>query len=191
MMGNQFDQIDPRLLIQKARAGDREAFGYLYQRYYAPVFRYVYFRIRRKEDAEDLTETVFLRTYQSIEKFNYIGQEFLAYLFIVARNLVIDFWRRKKELPLDDQILSKEDYPEDELERDEKSRIIHQAIQGLNTMQQEVVILKFIEELPNNEIAKMLGRSEEAIRQIQCRALKALRERLKEIDSVESFDTKV
>jgi len=94
---------------------------------------------------------------------------------------VIDYWRKKKEVDISDieeifeNIPSSGKTPEESLESYEIAEKVKQAIKNLTDEQQEVIILKFINDLSNKEIAELIGKSEEAIRQLQCRALKALR----------------
>lgn len=176
--------MDPKELIEKAKVGDKEAFGKLYELYYLPVFRYIYFRLKRKEDTEDLVQIVFLKVYRSIEKYEDRGQQPLAYFFTVARTTVIDYLRKKQNLKLyenfEDEKKEKID-PEKISELNEQARIVGNAIQTLDGNQREVVLLKFIVGLSNSEIAKQLGKSEDTIRQIQHRALKNLERKLKSL----------
>lgn len=165
-----------------AKEGNKEAFEQIYHLYFAPIYRYIYFRVRSKEMAEDLTQTVFLKVYQSISRFR-ARQDFspLAYFFTVARNVVIDYWRKKKEVILDQENLSWLDMErQDKTLSDVKVKIeakdlIQDGLKQLNPEQQEVIILRFIDELSNKEIAALLGKTEVAVRQLQCRALKILR----------------
>lgn len=106
----------------------------------------------------------------------------LAYFFTVAKNTVIDYWRKKREVSLDraEEIPSVEKNPQKAVENKEIGRTIEQAIGHLTDEQQEVIVLKFINELDTREISVLLDKSEEAVRQIQCRALKTMRQYLKE-----------
>jgi RNA polymerase sigma-70 factor (ECF subfamily) len=98
---------------------------------------------------------------------------------------VIDYWRTKKEIRLDDpesvfeKIPDKANNPIELAEKKEASQAVHRAIQQLTEIQQEVIVLKFINDTPNKDIAELIGKTEEAVRQLQCRALKALRQILK------------
>jgi len=110
----------------------------------------------------------------------------LAYFFAVARNTVIDYWRtRKNNIQIDDpksstqNIVKEDDNPQKIYQEKETQLVISKAINQLTDAQQEVIILKFINNLSNKEIACLLEKSEEAIRQIQCRALKSIRDYLK------------
>lgn len=176
--------MEPRKLIEKAREGDKEAFGKLYELYYLPVYRYIHFRIDKKEDAQDLVQIVFLKVYQSIERYQERGKEPLSYFFTVARNTVIDYLRKKRELKLyeDSNIEEREkDNPEKISEVNEEARIVGNAIRNLNEDQKEVILLKFMAGLSNTQTAEQLNKKEDAIRQIQHRALKILKNKLKKI----------
>lgn len=174
--------MDPRKLIELAKKGDKEAFGKLYESYYVPVYRYIYFRIRKKGDTQDLVQMVFLKIYQSIDKYKDTGKDPLAYFFTVARNTMIDYLRKRKELNLYDFVeieAQSKDNPEEIAGKTETKEIIEKAILNLKNDQKEVVIMKFMIGLSNDKIAKQLGKSEDAIRQIQHRALEILRKKIK------------
>ena|SRR5579884_834426 len=173
--------MDPKKLIDKAKNGDKDAYGQLYSEFYLPVFRYIYFRINQKEEAEDLTQTVFLKAYTSIERYQSRSVDPLAYFYTIARNVVIDYYRRKKELSLESnlgqamEIPDKKENIEATFIQKENAEKVQQAISKLPLDQKEVIILKFINDLNNAEIARLLGKNEATIRQIQHRALKALK----------------
>lgn len=173
-------------LVERAQNGDTGAFATIYQTFFTPIFRYVYIRVKNKAQAEDLTQTVFLKTFQSIKNFKEQGRPLLAYLFTIARNAVIDHWRKEKSRAGDDPEEVFKNIPDSKINveetLDDKKEIksVKEALWNLTRDQQEVINLKFIAELSNKETAKIMGKSEEAIRQLQCRALKALREYLKQ-----------
>lgn len=181
------DFDDPQEIIRQAKKGDRKAFERLYKMYYVPIFRYIYLRIRNKQETEDIVQEVFMKIYGSIESYQDQGKDSLAYFFTIARNKVIDSYRKKKNVSLDEnlvvfeQLESHYDNPEELFEQNENARIVNLAIQSLNDTQKEVVIMKYINGLSNNQIAQILGRKEDAIRQIQHRALKVLKQRLEGI----------
>jgi len=177
---------NPKVLIQLAKEGDPEAFGRLYELYFTPIFRYIYIRVKDKGISEDLVQDVFLKIHKSIYGFQEKGKDPLAYFFTIARNTVIDFWKKKKDLIADDptevfdKLKDESANPIDFAERRETEKAVRQAIGKLSDDRQDVIILKFIEGFSNREIAKMLGKSEESVRQLQCRALRNLRAHLKD-----------
>ncbi|MDD5430786.1 MAG: sigma-70 family RNA polymerase sigma factor [Candidatus Pacebacteria bacterium] len=183
MIGNKSEK-NPKLLMDLAKKGDNNAFAELYDMYFKPVFRYIYLRLKNKRDSEDLAQTVFLKFYKSVSGFREKGKSPLAYFFTIARNSIIDFWRKKKEVRLEDVEEAMEQTPaaedtQSEVLRDEAAGAINKTLENLSEEQQEVIILKFMNELTNKEIAGLLGKNEEAVRQLQCRALKLLKQHLK------------
>lgn len=175
---------DPLSLMMRAKEGDGEAFGRLYELYFVPVSRYISLRVKQKEDARDLTQEVFMRVYQAAHGFSNEQKPPLAYFFTVARNAVIDYWRKDRTVLFENPTVLEAVADEREgiqgaMEKKEIGDALRNAIGHLTEDQQEVIVLKFINEVPNRDIAALLGKSEEAIRQLQCRALKALRHDLK------------
>lgn len=178
--------IDPRELMRKAKEGDAEAFGKLYEQFFVPVFRYIYLRVKDREAAEDLTQEVFIKVFQSVGRFDERGKAPLAFFFTTARNLVIDSWRKKKTATTDLEKLELQDLrprPDEVLQNKEATAEVMKTLKDLPDEQQEVLVLKFINELSNKEIAVIIQKSEQAVRQIQCRGLKALR-RNKTVESM-------
>ncbi|MEK7554686.1 MAG: sigma-70 family RNA polymerase sigma factor [Patescibacteria group bacterium] len=178
---NERENIDFRGLVRKAKDGDGEAFGMLYEQYFTPVYRYIYFRVRRKEEAEDLTQTVFVKAFEAMPRFRDIGKDPLAFFFTVARNTVINHWRKKHDVLPDDpdatfrSVPDSGPGPERSAETNERLRLVWGAMSELTKEQREVITLRFVNELSNREIAAMLGKTEEAIRQLQARGLKSIR----------------
>lgn len=180
MTENPVNHNEEYLLLERAKDGDTSAFGTLYQLYFAPTYRYIFFRVKHTEEAEDLTQSVFVRVYATIVDYEHRGKPLLAYLYTVARNIIIDYWRKKKSIIMDDpeRLQTEIDAVHKilpELQDPFDTKILHTAIEQLTDDQQEVVVLRFLNDLPNRDIAEQLGKSEEAIRQLQSRALKALR----------------
>lgn len=178
-------QDDPKKLMQLAKEGDKEAYGRIYELYFVPIFRYIYFRVKDKDVANDLTQTVFLKVFSALPNFKEQDKSPLAYFYTVSRNAVIDYWRAKNNARLENSeeiLLNIPDKSENQLEIMENKEIgeaVRRAIHGLTEIQQDVIILKFINDMPNKDIAELLGKSEEAVRQLQSRAIKALRQIMK------------
>ena len=173
-------------LVQKAQQGDSSAFSKLYNHYLTPIFRFVYFRVRSSEDAEDLSQHIFLKVWGALPEFGREGTSFSAWLYRIARNTVIDYWRKKKDIPLDpvspifhnQRDLSND--PNQQAALKEDAEFLRSSLHILKEDQQTVLTLKFLEGLSNAEIAEIMQKSEGAIRQIQSRALKVLRHHFKE-----------
>ena len=172
---------DPKELVMRAKAGSGEAFAKLYEQYFTPIYRYIYFRVRRKEEAEDLTQAVFIKAFEAMPRFQDLGKEPLAFFFTVARNTIINHWRKKKEILPDDPDETFRSIPDESTgphlaaETNERLRAVWGALEGLTEDQRDVITLRFINELSNKEVATLLGKTEEAVRQLQARGLKAIR----------------
>lgn len=170
-------------VIERARSGDRAAFGELYDLHAASVYRYLLYRVRQPSDAEDLTSEVFTRAFANIHRYRWQGKSFLAWLYTIARNAVTD--RRRRERPtvdLDSAFTIAEDGPtaHERAVHGEAVEALRGAVKYLTTEQQEVLVLRFVENLSSREVAQMLGKNEGAVRALQFRALCRLRKLLEE-----------
>ena len=176
--------FDPKKLMLLAKEGDKDAFEELYREYFVPIFRYIYYRISDKKEAEDLTQTVFIKVYGSIYRFEDKNYSPLSYFFSVARTTVIDYWRKKKPVFMGEEeerkLADSKNFPTETFEHYERSKLVNQAIMKLTEEQQEVIIMRFINEMTYREIAFLLDKSEEAVRQLQFRALKNLKTEFKD-----------
>lgn len=161
-------------LIARARNGDDDAFAALYRHYAPGVYRYVFFRVSSREEAEDITETVFFRAWQSLPAFREAEATFAAWLYRVARNAVIDHYRTRKRHDPIDRAAEVAAPPGPEVEDEETAREVRVAVSRLPDEQREVVLLRFIEGLSHAEVATALGKTQGACRVLQHRALKAL-----------------
>ncbi len=165
-------------VIERARGGDRSAFAELYDAHCDAVYRYILYRVREPSDAEDLTSEVFTRAFANIHRYRWQGKSFLAWLYTIGRNAVTD--RRRRQRPtvdLDDAYGLAEDGPtaHDRAVRGEQVDALRGAVKHLTTEQQEVLVLRFIENMSSRQVAKVLGKNEGAIRALQFRALGRLR----------------
>lgn len=168
-----------RGLVQKAVAGDIEAFGELYGVYIDRIYRFVFYQVNNKTVAEDLTEEVFLKAWNGIGRYRWQGQPFTAWLYRIARNHVIDYYRTSRQHEILEEALPADSgNPEDEAEDRLTQKVLAEAISCLPEQQQQVVIMKFIEGLDNREIEEVMGKSQGAIRILQMRALAGLRRTL-------------
>ncbi|MBU6424340.1 MAG: sigma-70 family RNA polymerase sigma factor [Chloroflexi bacterium] len=182
---------DEKELARRASQGDRRAFAALYELHVDAVYRYVYFRLRSDAEAEDVTSEVFQRALVAMPRFE-PRRPFLAYLYTIARNVVADRFRRvRPDAAFEDAIehASEHPGPEETSIRADEARRLRAAIGQLTELQQEIVILKFIEGRDTKEIAQMTGKAEATIRGIQMRALAALRDVLRGEDLVSARET--
>lgn len=165
-------------LVDKAIGGDGDAFGRLYDMHVNRVYRHIYYRVSSNADAEDLTQQVFIKAWQAIGRYKKTASPFLAWLIRISHNLVVDFYRsRKSETYIDfDVIATKpETDPEHIVEAEFNQQYMRQAINQLQGDQQQVILMRFIEDFSFPEIAAALGKSEGAIRVIQHRGLAKLK----------------
>ncbi len=170
-------------LVRKARDGDQDAFGELYALYFTPVYRYIYVRVGIKHDVDDITQTVFLKAWQAMARYENQGRPFLAWLFTIARNTVFDYRKKKRELFLDDTPIKDESVslaPRDEEKElyDERLLAVRKALVNLSEDQQDVIALRFIEGRSYREIASLIEKSQDAVRAIASRGLRELRKKI-------------
>ncbi len=164
-------------LVERSSKGSGEAFGQLYQIYVDRIYNYIYYKTGHTVDAEDLTEQVFIKAWEAIGRFRPEGKPFAAWLFKVARNVVIDHYRTKKtntDLSEVMAVIAVDGDPEDAAQRKATQQMLRSAIRHLTDEQQQVILLKFMDGLDNTEISAMMGKKEGAIRALQYRALLAL-----------------
>lgn len=148
--------------------------GALYDRYAPALYRYIYHRLGAKTVAEDLTAEVFVR----VLKAKRAPDDWRAYLYRIAHNLVIDSVRKNPHIlqEADEELVDDRGDPVTHAEAADEQRRLRQAIARLTPDQQQVVVLKFIEEMSNAQVAVILGKPEGAIKALQHRALDNLRE---------------
>jgi len=174
-------KLDEDELIARARQGDRDAFADLYQRYLPMMYAYVRARVFDQADAEDLTEQVFLRAFQSLAHYRPRGWPYSAFLYRIARNLVIDHVRQTgKTVPVEGAEERPDPSPsaDEALIQQEDKRRLKQALNRLPPDYQEVIRLRLLLSLPTPTAAAWLGRSEGAVRVLLFRAVRALRREL-------------
>lgn len=168
-------------IARRLQKREPEAWSAVYEEYFPRVYRYIALRVSNRTEAEDLAEQAFLKALESIGSFRWRGVPFPAWLFRIARNLVIDYWRTAKSktsLPLDESLVSDDVDPETIAERNLDIKQVFQAMGQLTQSQRDVMELRFFGGLSVNEVAKVLGKSEGAVKVMQHSALAALRKRL-------------
>jgi RNA polymerase sigma-70 factor (ECF subfamily) len=172
---------DEARLIQLAQKGDDEACAVLYERNYDAVYRYCYYRVGDVKLAQDVAGEVFVRMVEKLDTFRMRGRPLLAWLYTIARNLVTDLHRRngrERHLPLGAATALGDD-SEANLARGVDRRLqaecLAAALRHLTEDQRQVIVLKFMEDRPNGQIARILGKSEGAVKALQHRGLHALR----------------
>ncbi|WP_156725317.1 ECF subfamily RNA polymerase sigma factor, BldN family [Streptomyces apocyni] len=166
-------------LVERAQAGETDAFGRLYDQYSDTVYRYIYYRVGGKATAEDLTSETFLRALRRIGTFTWQGRDFGAWLVTIARNLVADHFKSSRfrlEVTTGEMLDANEveRSPEDSVLESLSNAALLEAVRRLNPQQQECVTLRFLQGLSVAETARVMGKNEGAIKTLQYRAVRTL-----------------
>jgi RNA polymerase sigma-70 factor (ECF subfamily) len=171
-------------LIRRSVQGDTEAFGRIYDLFFHRVHRYALYISANANNAEDVTEEVFVKAWQKLPSFHGGGAAFQAWLFRIAHNHVVDLHRQQRtdSLPMSaygaELVAPPEEGTQATAERQLLGRQVLQLARELPPQQRQVIVLKLIEGLSNKEISGVTGQREGAIRIAQMRALQTLRARL-------------
>ncbi len=171
---------DDSHLIALAKNGKPEAFGELYQRYLDPIYRYIRARVAIERDAEDLTEIVFMRSFEVLDRYEDRGLPYSAFLYRVARSVIADHYRQDpvESMEVIDQFEHLASDFEDTLIHNDHLTELQDALTCLPPDYQEVIRLRLLLDMPVSTVAEWMDRSEGAVRVLLYRALKALRSRL-------------
>ncbi|MBX6765789.1 MAG: sigma-70 family RNA polymerase sigma factor [Actinomadura rubrobrunea] len=168
-----------KALVLRARDGDIDAFGTLYDHYVGLVYRYVYYRVGTHSLAEDLTSETFLRAMRRMADFTWQGKDFGAWLVTIARNLVADHFKSGRyRLEVCTAELLEPEFPQEGPERtvldSMTNRALLEAVRRLGSEQQECVVLRFLHGLSVAETALVMGKNTGAIKALQHRAMRSL-----------------
>ncbi len=171
-------QFDDEQVIKQVKNGDAEAYGMLYEQYAEVIFRYVYSHLEGRLDAEDLTEEIFLRAWRALPKYDERGLPFSAFLFRIARNSLIDYYRQHKNIQSIDEmeLQSHEAGPEELVDSHIENHQLRDTIAKLREDYRNVLIFRFLSGLSPEETAQVMQRSVGAVRVLQHRALSALKD---------------
>ena len=185
-----YPRTDLAQLLKRAASGDFEAFGEVYGIYLDRIYRYVFYQVKDKMAAEDLTEEIFVKAWGAIGSYKGGKLSFSTWLYRIAHNHTIDYFRtRQPNVSLDREVLDNVEIldnvvdPEQEVERHLMHQGVLELVSHLPPDQKQVIILKFIEGCDNREIEQITGKKQSAIRVTQMRALATLRQRLSEEQS--------
>ena len=169
-------------LVRRAKQQDQEAFTRLYEDYFDKIYRYIVIKVGNETEAEDMTQQVFLNALQSISSFKWQGVPFSAWLYRIAHNQVVDHLRKKTKRPAtfeDPPIYvsdgNKYSDPQKMTEHNMNMEQLVSASEQLTEAQREVISLRFTSDLSTAEVAKIMGKSEGAIKALQHSAIVALR----------------
>ena len=178
------ERVEEQRLLKRAQRGESEAFAVLYRDNVQAIFRYVFYRVSHAPLAEDLTGDVFIRALKGISSYQDQGKPFVAWLYRIAHDRVVDHYRQQKrqpETPLaDDAELPVSSNMDASVLRRQAARALREAITELTDEQQQVIILRFIEGQRLEMVAQVMGKNANAIKQLQHRALAALARHLEQ-----------
>jgi len=170
---------DVMAIVSRAQAGDPEAFGQLYDRYVDLIYRYVYYRVGNKAQAEDFVSETFLRALRRITSFTWQGRDFAAWLVTIARNLIADHYksgRYRLEVTTAEMLDADqaEDSPESAVLDSLTNATLLDAVRRLGGEQQECIVLRFLQGMSVTETALAMGKTDGAIKALQYRAVRTL-----------------
>jgi RNA polymerase sigma-70 factor, ECF subfamily len=172
---------DELTLLARARQLDPEALAHIHDTYYTSIFRYVAFRVSDHTTAEDLTSEVFTRLLAALRDKNAPQNTLRGWLYGVAARVVSDHHRKAYRAPqveLDESLASIDQDPADLVDKKLTQESLHRAMQNLTEEQRHVLSLRFGSDMPIQDVARALGKSEGAIKQLQARAVAALARQL-------------
>lgn len=175
-------------LVLKAQSGDVDAFGAIYDIFLTDIYRFLFYKVTHKELAEDLTEDTFLKIWENIGKYTKTKFPFSAWLYRIAHNTLVDYLRKEK-IAIEELVEEIHDERMDTAEFAKEhfnQQMLQRALSTLPDSQREVIILKYVNDLSNSEIAIVIDKTETATRILLSRALAKLKETMerfeKEID---------
>lgn len=171
-------------LAAAAAKGDSQAFGRLYDKYAERIFRFIVWRVGSREEAQDLAAEVFLKCWQYISADHGPIENFQALLYRIAANAVVDYHRQKGRTYLIENIdewrtlADRGTDVESELQKKDDWQMVVDLLDKLSSSEKELLLMRFVEDLSVAEIAKILDKSQVAVRVALHRAVKALRAQL-------------
>jgi RNA polymerase sigma-70 factor (ECF subfamily) len=169
-------------VVKRAKEGDKSAFEQLYNEYFAPLNRYIIIRVGDVSEAEDLTQLVFIKFYKNLVNWQDKGYQPSAYLFTIARSVIADYYRSKgrkgSKLSNSEEVLAlisdSSQNPHQDVIESEEIRTLYQNLKKLPEKYQEVLMLRYIENLSSKEISQVINKSDVATRKMLSRAVSAL-----------------
>jgi RNA polymerase sigma-70 factor (ECF subfamily) len=171
-----------RRLVARAQEGDREALEELYLLHFDRIYSYLHMSVGNRHDAEDLTTQTFLKMLESIKRFRWQSAPFSAWLFRIAHNLAMDHFRASRRWQPEEEVPEPPGETEPSAELAALQSIGRESmldlIEGLSQDQKQVLTLKFVFNLPNAEVATVLGKTEGAVKSLQHRALVSLQKHI-------------
>lgn len=167
-------------LVLKAQRGDKSAFGKLYNEYYKKIYRYAMVNIYKKDLAQDICQETFIRAWKALPNFSFEnGGTFQAYIFRIARNLIIDLSRKKKELALEEYLnIETGENEEERIDKDAEIEKLKIELSKMDQRDRQILILRYFEDMSYSEISKITGIKEGALRVKAMRLLNKVKEKL-------------
>ena len=163
-------------LVILAQNGQKQAFGELYEIFAPEIYRFVFFRTRSRQDAEDLTQKIFIKAYKALKKSKGKFRNFRAWLYQISRNTVIDYYRTLKiHISWETKIIKSKVNVEEEVLHKEEIEEVFQLLEKLKEREKEILILYYIQGFQLKEIARIMKKSPLAIRLTKHRAIKKLK----------------
>ncbi|MBT4937017.1 RNA polymerase sigma factor [Candidatus Peregrinibacteria bacterium] len=170
-------------LVKKAQEGEAQAFGEIYDIYIEDIYRFVFYKVGQREIAEDLTEDSFLKAWEKLDTFEQTKHPFSSWLYRIAKNKVIDYFRKEKvsieELNID--IADERMETKKSAEQYFNQKLLQKSLVHLPETQREVVVLRYVNELSHKEISEVVGKSEIAVRTLLSRGMAKLKELMKDL----------
>jgi RNA polymerase sigma-70 factor, ECF subfamily len=170
-------EIDDAVLVERYRAGDTEAFAELYDRYLPRIYRFIAYKLFDRTHAEDLTSDVFFKVVRGIDTFDEAKAPFQAWIYRIARNVVIDHVRAvKPTVDIEDVFdLGVEDRTPEQIDAIASLAVVSEYLAGLSPKQREIVTLRVWEDRSYKEIAEIVGGSEDSVKMAFSRTIRQLR----------------
>ncbi|MFZ0319734.1 MAG: sigma-70 family RNA polymerase sigma factor [Candidatus Sulfotelmatobacter sp.] len=177
-------EADERLLVEAAQR-DPARFAELYENNFERVYAYVVRRVGDRAETEDLTSEVFHHALANLGRFEWRGIPFAAWLYRIAGNLISDRWQRSNREQVADEPEQIESVQSrnSEFEEVERKATLFRLVDTLPAEQRRVLVLRFVEEKSIKEVAREISKTEGAVKQLQFRALTALRARMEGADA--------
>lgn len=157
---------DEKTLIKKAQKGDTQAYGIIYKKYFQKLYRYCKFNTKNDEHAKDICQESFVRAWKKLKDFKTDGQwSIQAFLFTIARNLIIDATRKKKEFALEEfENLDDGSDLYEEHDRQQDIVKVRTVLSKLDDIERQIILLRYFEEMPSAEVSHILGMKDGALR---------------------------
>ena len=160
--------------INAARRGDEAAIASLYELHVDSIYRYIFYRVPTSADAEDLTAEVFLKMVEGLANYEFRGVPFEAWLYRIAAARIADFYRQTKRQPeseLSESLKSELPMPEEHLLAEQEIEVLRGVLANFTEEEQTILLLRFVERKSHKEVARILGKTANAVKAAQHRAL--------------------